>query len=161
MKAAFITVLISLVSVHEFHLSLTEINHNAENRSLEISIKLFTDDLTTALIQAGASKKIELGTEAEPPAANELVEAYLRKHFQITVNGKAHDFKYLGKEAELDATWCFVEVANVKTVQEIEVVNSFLLEAFDDQTNMVNLNINGRKKSGLSRKGKTNLSFQF
>ena len=73
MKAAFITVLISLVSVHEFHLSLTEINHNAENRSLEISIKLFTDDLTTALIQAGASKKIELGTEAEPPAANELV----------------------------------------------------------------------------------------
>jgi hypothetical protein len=77
------------------------------------------------------------------------------------VNGKPTKFTYLGKEAELDATWCFVEVKDVKKVQTIEVQNTLLLEAFDDQTNMINLNINGRKKSGLARKGSKNLKFEF
>jgi hypothetical protein len=161
MKATIVTILICLASAHEFHLSLTEINHNTENKTLEISIKLFTDDLTSALIQAGAPTNLELGTEAEPPAANELVAAYLQRHFLIKVNGKDQSFKYLGKEPEMDATWCFLEIYSVKTVNELEVVNSCLLEAFDDQTNMVNLNVNGRKKSGLARKGKANLKFEF
>jgi len=146
--------------MHEFHLSLTEIKHNSDNKSLEIAIKLFTDDLTVALQQAGAPK-MELGTEAEPPQANEYIESYLKTHFKLTVNGKQTEFIYLGKEAELDATWCFVEVKDIRKVQFIQIENSFMLEAFDDQTNMVNLDINGRKKSGLARKGNTNLKFEF
>ena len=160
MKTAILSILIVLFSVHEFHLSLTEIRHNSESKSLEVSIKLFTDDLLVALEQAGAPK-MELGTENEPPEANELIESYLKAHFKLTVNGKPTDFNYLGKEAELDATWCFLEVNDVKKVQTIEVQNTVLLEAFDDQTNMINLNINGRKKSGLARKGSTKLKFEF
>ena len=160
MKTAILSILIVLFSAHEFHLSLTEIRHNSESRSIEVSIKLFTDDLLVALEQAGAPK-MELGTENEPPEANELIESYLKAHFKLMVNGKPTEFTYLGKEAELDATWCFVEVKDVKKVQTIEVQNTLLLEAFDDQTNMVNLNINGRKKSGLARKGSKNLKFEF
>ena len=160
MKTAILSILIVLFSAHEFHLSLTEIRHNSESRSIEVSIKLFTDDLLVALEQAGAPK-MELGTENEPPEANELIESYLKAHFKLMVNGKPTKFTYLGKEAELDATWCFVEVKDVKKVQTIEVQNTLLLEAFDDQTNMVNLNINGRKKSGLARNGSKNLKFEF
>ena len=160
MKTAILSTLIVLFSAHEFHLSLTEIRHNSESRSIEVSIKLFTDDLLVALEQAGAPK-MELGTENEPPEANELIESYLKAHFKLMVNGKPTEFTYLGKEAELDATWCFVEVKDVKKVQNIEVQNTLLLEAFDDQTNMINLNINGRKKSGLARKGSKNLKFEF
>jgi len=160
MKTAILSILIVLFSAHEFHLSLTEIRHNSESKSIEVSIKLFTDDLLVALEQAGAPK-MELGTENEPPEANELNESYLKAHFKLMVNGKPTDFTYLGKEAELDATWCFVEVKDVKKVQTIEVQNTLLLEAFDDQTNMINLNINGRKKSGLARKGSKNLKFEF
>lgn len=160
MKSAILSILIVLFSAHEFHLSLTEIRHNSESKSIEISIKLFTDDLLVALEQAGAPK-MELGTENEPPEANEYIESYLKRHFKLMVNGKPTEFTYLGKEAELDATWCFVEVKDVRKVQAIEVQNTLLLEAFDDQTNMVNLNINGRKKSGLARKGSKNLEFEF
>ena len=161
MKTALLSIAFLFFSAHEFHLSLTEINHNTENKTLEIAIKLFTDDLTVALQKAGAPKKLELGTEAEPPQANELIESYLRAHFKLMVNGKPTEFNYLGKEAELDATWCYVEVKNVRKVQSLQVDNSFMLEAFDDQTNMVNLKINGRKKSGLARKGNTKLKFEY
>ncbi|HAP69410.1 MAG TPA: hypothetical protein DCR04_06740 [Flavobacteriales bacterium] len=160
MKTAILSILIVLFSAHEFHLSLTAIKHNAESKSLEVSVKLFTDDLLIALEQGGAPK-MELGTENEPPEASELVESYLKAHFKLTVNGKPTDFVYLGKEAELDATWCYVEVKDVKKVKTIEVQNTLLLEAFDDQTNMINLNIDGRKKSGLARKERTKLKFEF
>ena len=160
MKAALLSIAIVLFSSHDFHLSLTEIDHNAEKKTLELSIKLFTDDLLVALQQAGAPK-MEIGTAAEPPAANEHIENYLKKHFKLTVNGKPVAFVYLGKEAEMDATWCFVEVKNVVKVKSLQVENSCLLEAFDDQTNVVNLNIDGRKKSGLARKGNTKLTFEF
>ncbi|MCF8463335.1 MAG: hypothetical protein K9G41_00735 [Flavobacteriales bacterium] len=161
MKAFILSLTFILFAPHEFHLSLTEINHNPDKKSLEIAVKLFTDDLTVALKQAGAPTQMELGTENEPPEANEYIESYLKAHLKLVVNGKPIDFAYLGKEAELDATWCFVEVKDVKKVQSLQVENSFLIEAFDDQTNMVNLNINGRKKSGLSRKGNTKLKFEF
>ena len=160
MKTALLSILLVLFSAHDFHLSLTEIRHNSESKTLEISIKLFTDDLQDALVLAGAPK-LELGTPNEPPTANEYIESYLKEYFELSVNGKPTEFTYLGKEAELDATWCFVEVTDVRKVKSIELINTFLLEVFDDQTNMVNLFINGQKKSGLARKGSSSLSFEF
>ena len=104
---------------------------------------------------------MELGTEAEPPAANEYIESYLRQHISLTVNGKPVEYKYLGKESQLDATWCYLEVEKVGNVKKLEVENSIMLAEFEDQTNLVNLNIKGRKKSGLARKGNTKLKFEF
>ena len=160
MKTVFLFCTLVLLSPHEFHLSLTEIDHNAEKKTLQIAVKLFTDDLTVALERSG-KKKLNIGAQNEVPEANELIAAYLKQLLLLKVNGKQVAFDYLGKEAEKDATWCYVEVKNVAKVQTLEVQNTLLLEAFDDQTNMVNLNINGRKKSGLARKGNSKLTFEF
>lgn len=160
MKASFLALFLVFGPLHEFHLSLTEINHNAEKKTLQIAVKLFTDDLTVVLEKTGAPK-LHIGTSNEPPKANELIAAYLKQHLLLKINGKEVVFDYLGKEAETDATWCYVEVKNVAKVQMLEVQNTLLIETFDDETNMVNLNINGRKKSGLARKGNTQLKFEF
>lgn len=160
MKTIFLFCALVLLSPHEFHLSLAEIDHNAEKKTLQVAVKLFTDDLTVALEKPGAPK-LYIGTADEPPKANEIIAAYLKQHLLLKVNGKEVAFDYLGKEAETDATWCYVEVKNVARIKTIEVQNTLLLEAFDDQTNMVNLNINGIKKSGLARKGNSKLKFEF
>lgn len=160
MKAGLISILFLLLPAHDFHLSLTEIVHNEEANTMEVSVKLFTDDLIVVLQQAGAPK-MEIGTDNEPPQANELVESYLRNHLRVLLNDKSVEFKYLGKQAELDATWCFLEISGIRKIRSIRVENSIMLEAFDDQTNMVNLKVNGRKKSGLARKGNTKLKFEF
>jgi len=160
MKAILLSVLITMVPLHDFHSSVMQIDHNETNKSLEITVRLFTDDLCTALENNGAPK-MELGTEAEPPAANEYIESYLQRHVTFIVNGRKVAFKYLGKEAQLDATWCFLEIEKVGSVKKLEVVNTLMLAEFEDQTNLVNLNIKGRKKSGLGRKGSTKLKFEF
>lgn len=104
---------------------------------------------------------MELGTQNEPPSANEYIESYLKQHFKLSINDKPTEYTYLGKEAELDATWCFVEITDVRKVKSVKLVNTFLLDVFDDQTNMVNLFINEEKKSGFARKGSSNLSFEY
>lgn len=152
--------LLLTVQLHDFHSSVTQIDHNAKAQTLEITVRLFTDDLSLALEQAGAPK-MELGTEAEPPEANEYLEKYLQKNLSFSVNGNETSFKYLGKEAQLDATWCYLELKRITSIQKLEILNTLLLSSFEDQTNMVNLNINGRKKSGLSRKGSIKLKFEF
>jgi hypothetical protein len=160
MKTVCFSMFMLLFPMHDFHLSLTEIDHNVERKTLEVSIKLFTDDLSLAL-QAQGAPKMEIGTDREPPQANELIENYLRRNVKFVVNTKPVVYKYLGKQAEMDATWCFLEIPNVSKVQTIEIINTLLIDQFDDETNMVNLNIAGRKKSGMSRKGNTTLKFEF
>lgn len=160
MKTLLLSALFVLFSAHDFYLSLTEINHNAETKSLEISVKLFTDDLSLALERSGAPK-MELGTENEPPEANEFIEVYLQKHLSLSVNGKSINYIYLGKEAELDATWCYLEIQNVRKVKTLQVKNTIFFDEFDSQTNMVNTFIDGRKKSGLARNGNATLKFDF
>lgn len=159
-KSLLISFCIIAAPLHDFHTSVMQIDHNEKNKSLEITVRLFTDDLCLALENAGAPK-MELGTQSEPPSANEHIESYLQKHLTLTVNGKPVEYNYLGKEAQLDATWCYLEVEKVGNVKMLTVDNSIMLSEFDDQTNLVNLNIKDRKKSGVGRKGSTKLKFDF
>ena len=160
MKLFLISIVFLLSSVHDFHSSVTQIDHNKEAKALQITVRLFSDDLSAALVKDGAPK-MELGTASEPPEANELIAAYLQKHLVLKVNGKLAAFNYLGKEAQLDATWCYMEVEKVGNVRKLEIQNTLLLDDFEDQTNLVNLNIKGTKKSGISRNGAEILRFEF
>ena len=160
MKILALSIAMFLAPLHEFHSSVMQVDHNAKSKTLQVTVRLFTDDLCLALEGAGAPK-MELGTQSEPPSVNEYVESYLRKNVAFVVNGKEVVFNYLGKEAQLDATWCYLEIEKIGNVRKLEIDNTLMLSEFDDQTNMVNLNIDGRKKSGIGRKGSTKLSFEF
>jgi hypothetical protein len=151
---------ILLAPLHDFHSSVTQVDYNEKNKSLEITVRLFTDDLCVALENSGAPK-MELGTQGEPPTANEFIASYLNRHLAFTLNGKPIEYKYLGKEAQLDATWCYLEIDKVGSLRKLEVDNSIMLREFEDQINMVNLNIKGRKKSGIGRKGVSKLKFEL
>jgi len=160
MKILALSITILLAPLHDFHSSVTQVDYNEKNRSLQITVRLFTDDLCLALENAGVPK-MELGTPAEPPSANEYIENYIKKHLLISVNTKPVDYKFLGKEAQLDATWCYLEIEKVGNIKKLEVENTLMLSSFEDQTNMVNLNIKGRKKSGMARKRASKLKFEF
>ena len=160
MKILALSIALFLAPLHEFHSSVMQIDHNAKNKTLQITVRVFTDDLCLSLENAGAPK-MELGTQSEPPSANEHIENYLNKNIAFTVNGKEVAFKYLGKEAQLDATWCYLEIEKAGNVKTLEVVNTLMLSEFEDQTNMINLNIDGRKKSGVGRDGISKLKFEF
>lgn len=144
--------------MHEFYVSVCEIDYNEENKSLEIAIKLFTDDLELAIQEQGAIDfKID-----DTKKADVYIAKYLKSGFQVKVDEVDLDYEFIGKEVSLDnVTWCYVEVKEVTGVSSIEIKNALLTELFDDQKNMVHVRVNDKTKSLILRKSELEGTLNF
>lgn len=131
---------------HDFHVCITEVNHNAQTQSLEITFKLFTDDIERSM-RALSGKELRLGDAHETENADLLLMEYLVHRFSLTVNGEPTKYVWVGKEVELDATWCYVEVPHILHVSDIEITSRILTEIFEDQANVIYLTANGVSQS--------------
>lgn len=136
------------VSLHEYHLSNTEVRFNKQESALQITTRIFIDDLEETLGNLGHTG-LFLCTEREPEHAEALIEEYLKNNLLIKVDGAIQNFEYLGKEMsdDLIAVWCYLEVIDVNPQTDIEVENNVLLESFDDQKNIVNVKTDEGKRS--------------
>lgn len=145
---------------HKFYVSMTDIQYNPKNESLEISIKVFADDLETA-IQSSEDDKLWVGDKKEAPQVDSLIEAYFQQKFQLTVNGEKSQYQFIGKEAETDVVWCYLEVADVQEIKSLEVSNRIFMELFDEQKNLVHLYVGETEKSLLLMKGQEREVVEF
>lgn len=126
--------------------------YNGKEKTWEIAIKLFQDDLETTL-SANAGKTIKL---AASPEADKLIEQYVRKHFGVQVNKVLQTpYRYLGHEPQNDAIWVYVEIPTEQDLSGIYLENSLLIDSFEDQTNLLQIANGERKKSFLFQKNKT------
>ncbi len=133
-----------LSSRHDFHNSLTEMRYNAQSKAFEIEVKLFTDDLETALSRENAGRKFRIQDGDKQDA---YVERYVRKHFKLsTPAGILKPYVYVGKQNEVDATWIFIELPFNESLTGCKLQQDALTEVFDDQQNLVNLQFQGEKK---------------
>lgn len=135
-----------MLSFHDFHTSLTEINYNSQSRSLELSVRVFTDDLELALtnFNKGQLVKIEDPVQKTDP----LIEQYFRRNIAIISPNKEVKFaKFYGKEQESDATWLYFEVFECEKIKDFTLYNAIMQEMFKDQTNLVNILYPGKKKT--------------
>ncbi|AHM61564.1 hypothetical protein D770_16550 [Flammeovirgaceae bacterium 311] len=131
---------------HPLHLSVSEVVLNPKSGSLEISHRIFLDDLEADL-QERYGKQIDLINPADPEFVQELVGNYLEQHFRIQVNGKAVQARYLGFEIEEEAIWAYMEVPKVRQVSSINVQNRLFFKRFNDQVNLVNVTVGNKIKS--------------
>lgn len=136
---------------HKYYISFTKIEYASKSQSLQVIMQVFTDDLQNGLDrQFSISSSLDTHTELDNSDA--FVELYLSDKFFITVNKKKLPIVYLGKKYEKDETKLFIEIENVPDINAIEIQNKVLMEVFDDQQNIVKLNINGKKKSFILTK---------
>jgi hypothetical protein len=145
---------------HAYHVSLTEVTYNAETQALEIAVKLFTDDLEGTLEALGAPR-LHLDTPQEHQDAPALIARYLDHRLTWTIDGEARTAKYLGKEYEDDATWCYLEISGLGPFWEFSVRNLLLTERFEDQSNLVHVSVGGRTQSLLLNAQKPTASINF
>lgn len=133
--------------LHAFHISKTDITHKTAEKSLQITMHIFIDDLELALEKQG-HKKLFVGTEKEVAQAKTLIEQYLRANFLVSINGKNCVYQWVGKETSTDkqALWIYLEATNIKEVKQISVENKVLTELFADQKNIVQVNVPAKKQ---------------
>ncbi len=147
-------------ALHPFYVSVGRIAHDRESKSIQITFKIFTDDLTRALEKKGA-KDLRLGTPEENEKAGTYIHRYLQQQFSLKVNGKEKKLAYVGKEVEVNATWCYLEVKDIPEVRELAFDCTILTELYDSQSNIVHTEVNGQKKSARLDKERTAESFQY
>jgi len=147
--------LLTSFSYHKFYVSISEVNHNTETAALEISMKIFTDDLEAAL-EADTSEKLWIGDpEREVITTDSLLAVYFGKRLTFNINGEEREAVFIGKELEADVTWCYLEIQDIPAVKSVSIDNRILMELFDDQKNLVHIYANGKEKSLFLRRGKT------
>lgn len=145
----------SAPGIHKFYLSNTTIEFNAQNRAIEITSKIFTDDLEHA-IEAQCYRYHSLYPQT--PEVFELVKKYIGEKLSLQVAGRNVVLNFLGYSVENDMTTLFIEGSYFEPNQVV-VTNSILLEQFADQQNITEVRWNGQSKREYLTKDKT--QFQF
>lgn len=123
---------------HDFHNSIAEVHYNPSNTSLEVSMRVFADDLTLALNHERNKEWKE--EDLLKPENQKSLEVYFVKHFAlVSANKEVKAQNFVGIELERDVFWVYLEFKNSKKLEGYTLLNSVLMEQFDDQTNIVNI----------------------
>jgi len=130
---------------HVFYVSGTKVKWNPQQDRLDLTVRNFTNDLEQA-IKAQGGPELRLWTTGQHAESDRFVGGYLTSRIKFRIDGAERPLKYVGKADALDATACFLQIGNVKTVKTVEVENRLLIDLFDDQTNVVQFEIGNEKK---------------
>ena len=129
-----------LLFLHPLHVSVTEIEMDEKDKRLEVMMRVFTDDLELTVRQKLGKPELELLSLSEN-ARDEIVRAYLKDRFKISLDGKPQKVNYLGHEQEDLALIFYIEVPNVKKWKTIQIQNEVIMETHSDQSNLVHVTV--------------------
>lgn len=150
-KIVFLLIICSLMSftaMHKYYVSVTQIEYVKDKQSVQIISRLFIDDLES-LIRKRYDESITLATENESKQVDYYVAKYLKEKIQIKINNQETKINFIGKEYEADIVYCYLEIEKVASIKSFEIKNQVFYDLFDEQQNIVRININEKNKSFL------------
>ena len=145
---------------HPIFVSVTQIEHNAAAKTLEISCKIFTDDFEQTLRQQNKTK-VDLLDPAYKQAMNILVNNYIQKHLQLKVDEKNVAMEFLGFEQQEEGITSYLQVNDITTVKKVVVTNNILYETKPQQMEIIHVTVNGNRKSSRLNNPDDKVSFEF
>ncbi len=144
---------------HKFYVSITQVDINTDTHKLEISARVFTDDLESSIL-ALTGKKLNMGTVKEIPGADSVLFTFIRGELAMSQDGNPLIIKFVGKEVESDVTWIYLEsVTGISMSQPLIIRNAMLHDRFPDQKNIVNLRFGKLTSSQIHTKGKPEYAY--
>jgi hypothetical protein len=131
---------------HPFFLAVTEINHNAADKSLEISCKMFADDLEQ-ILEKNNKTSLDISSDKDKASFDKLIAAYIPAHLSISVDGKTIPLTYVGFEKEKESAFCYFQADLASVPKKLEINNSILYDFNESQSNIIHITVNGKRQS--------------
>ena len=156
----FLVLLMTSFAWHKFYVSVTQIDFVPNKKRVEITSRIFIDDLEKAL-EKKFKKKFYLTTSKEIENADALIHEYLKEKIKISINKKAQNVEFLAKELEGDVLIFYTKIAVSKKINTFEIFNSLLTDIYKEQQNIVHVNINSNKNSFLFTNTETNQKIDY
>lgn len=129
-------------------MGIYQVNYAPEKKMLQITSRVFIDDLNNAL-EKKYNKKVYLGTEKESPEEIILLKKYFLEKFSVKVNGQSKSINFLSKELEGDILICYCNVKEITKINTLEIFNTVLIDWNTEQQNITHVTVLGEKKSIL------------
>lgn len=139
---------ISSFEMHKFYVSVTQINFAQDKKTIQITNRIFIDDLNNAL-EKKHKKKFYIGSTKETEEEIQLLKNYINENFSIKVNNKPKPIVYLDKEIEDDVIILYQVVRDVSKINSIQIKNTTLFDFLPEQQHIIHTQILGKKLSAL------------
>ena len=146
--------------VHPLYISIIEVNHNAKDKELEISVRIFTDDFEAALKKNGAVK-IDLTHPADKTAAEKLVSTYILNHLQLKVDNQLLPLHFIGFEKQQESIWTYFEIPYAQVPKKLEVTTTVLYDYQEKQINIIHAKVHNDEKSYRLDNPKSYAAFEW
>lgn len=140
---------LSAFAFHKFYVGVFQVEYAAEKKMIQITSRIFIDDLNNAL-EKKYHKKTFVGTEKETQADVDLFKKYLAENFTIKINGQSKPITFLSKEVESsDVLVCYSRIKDIDKFKTIEILNAILVDWNSEQQNITHVSVFGTKRSVL------------
>tara|TARA_Y100001958_G_C21244873_1_gene574233 strand:+ start:1279 stop:1752 length:474 start_codon:yes stop_codon:yes gene_type:complete len=152
-----IYIITSLFLIHPYYVSVSESVFNQDESSLQITKKIFFDDLELVLQNENNNENFDI-LNSEKDLVNSYIEKYIKKNMFFMVDGKPKDLNYLGHEVINSRINSYFEIMNIKKIETIEIKDTCLLNYFDTQENLTYFEIDNQRftlrlrKNNVSKK---------
>lgn len=139
-------VLLNSFAIHKFYVSIYQIEYTAPKKMLQITARIFVDDLNHVLNQK-YKIKTHIGETNESTEDINLLKKYLLEKISIQINGKPKTIQFLSTELESNVVMCYLNVRDVSKIKTLEIQNTALLELDPDQQNIIQTKIYSKKQN--------------
>ena len=160
-KIAIIFLLFTLAfTSHKYYLSLTQIEYNKDQDSLEVIINVFMDDIELA-INKEYNVDLRLTTKQELEDVDSYFQKYLRENLRFLVNKELVNYNFIGKEYEGDLVYFYLEVNVSDRPITLEVFNTILVTYFEQQQNIIKFKNGSERQSKILSKNTNKALLNF
>ena len=143
-------------SLHKIHVSIAQLEYNQKSQSVEITLRVYTDDLENAVSQHSKRPvKIDPATANKDKRVGEAILAYVRNSLELkSKSGSLVKLNWVRMEWQVDMYWLYLEgrlpgaSGNSNGLDGAQLRNKIFCDLFDDQVNIVNTKIH-EKQVGL------------
>lgn len=128
---------------HPVHVSMCNLEFNTKESV--IAVKLFSDDFETVL-ENNFHSDIVLPKSDEEPNRKYITE-YINTNLQLFINNKGPlTLSYDYSEKDSLSIWLYFKTDILPSSGPLKIVNTLMLDLWEDQTNLLIVNHNGEQK---------------
>ena len=131
-----IYIITSLFLIHPYYVSVSESVFNKDESSLQITKKIFFDDLELVLQNENNNENFDI-LNSEKDSVDKYIESYLYENILFDIDGIKRKINYLGHEHLNGTINCYFEILEVDKFENLFIKDTSLFSDFDSQENLI------------------------
>jgi hypothetical protein len=148
-------------SIHPIHISVTEVTYSEKDKALQITSRLFIDDLELSIRAHRKEAELDILEPKNGLTTQQLVINYLTEHIKIKLDGKWCKLMFLAVEREDISLIAYIEIEGIKKIKTLEVFNDAIMATHEDQSNLVHVTFKSPVKSARLTSSSPSEKFVF